>query len=171
MSSDNFGVRAGEQAVTLPQNFDAGLYFIGRVRTPWRERQSCPKNSAESDAVCTIELDPRYAPGLAEVASCSHLVALYWMDKAPRNLVVQRPRHADAVRGVFALRSPARPNPIALAVVELLGIEGTTLRVRGLDCLDNTPLLDLKPYFASTDAKPEARVGWHADKKAREGSA
>jgi tRNA (Thr-GGU) A37 N-methylase len=63
------------------------------------------------------------------------------------------------------LRSPARPNPIALSVVELVAVAGPELRVRGLDCLDGTPLLDLKPYFASTDARPAARVGWHAARR------
>jgi tRNA (Thr-GGU) A37 N-methylase len=87
------------------------------------------------------------------------------MDRAPRNLVLQTPRHYGDTRGVFALRSPARPNPIALSVAELITIEGTTLAVRGLDCLDGTPLLDLKPYFASTDAKPLAEVGWHTARK------
>ncbi len=72
--------------------------------------------------------------------------------------MIQRPRHADGPRGTFSLRSPARPNPIALSVVELLGRDGDTLRVRGLDCLDGTPLLDIKPYYASTDARPDAQV-------------
>lgn len=66
-------------------------------------------------------------------------------------------------RGTFALRSPARPNPIALSVVRLVGIEGGTLSVTGLDCLDGTPLLDIKPYFASTDCVPDAVVGWHSE--------
>jgi tRNA (Thr-GGU) A37 N-methylase len=89
------------------------------------------------------------------------------MDRAPRNLLLQTPRHYDETRGVFALRSPARPNPIALSVAELIRIDGRTLEVRGLDCLDGTPLLDLKPYFALTDAKPLAEVGWHAARKRR----
>jgi tRNA-Thr(GGU) m(6)t(6)A37 methyltransferase TsaA len=160
--SGEFGIREGESAVALPEAYDAGLYFIGRIRTPWTRRKECPKNGAESDAVCTIELDPRFADGLADLSTCSHLIALYWMDRAPRNLVRQVPRHYGVPRGVFALRSPARPNPIALSVVALLRIDGTRLAVRGLDCLDGTPLLDLKPYFASTDARPDATVGWHA---------
>ena len=69
-------------------------------------------------------------------------------------------------RGTFSLRSPARPNPIAMSVVKLLKIEGNKLSVVGLDCLDGTPLLDLKPYFASTDAVPDAVVGWHKARKA-----
>lgn len=162
-----FGPRDGERTVDLPERFDAGLYFIGRIRTPWRSREECPKNSAESDAVCTIELDLRYADGLKDLDTSSHVIVLYWMDRAPRDLVLQRPRHYGETRGVFALRSPARPNPIALSVAELIAIDGPRLAVRGLDCLDGTPLLDLKPYFASTDAKPLAEVGWHAARTRR----
>jgi tRNA-Thr(GGU) m(6)t(6)A37 methyltransferase TsaA len=162
MSDDGFGPRPGEVAIALPDATDAGVYFIGRLRTPWSKREECPKNGGESTAPCAIELDPRYADGLQDVAGCTHLIVLYWMDRAPRNLIRQRPRHHGETRGVFALRSPARPNPIGLSVVRLLGIEGSRLRVEGLDCLDGTPLVDIKPYFASTDARPEAEVGWHA---------
>jgi tRNA-Thr(GGU) m(6)t(6)A37 methyltransferase TsaA len=161
MDESEFGIRPGESAIELPASFGAGLYFIGRIRTPWSRREECPKNSGESDAICTIELDPRYEAGLADVRGCTHLIVLYWMDRAPRNLVLQTPRHYGVARGVFALRSPARPNPIAMSVVQLIEIDGVRLRARGLDCLDGTPLLDLKPYFASTDAKPDAIVGWH----------
>ena len=161
MDEREFGIRPGETAIELPAGFDAGLYFIGRIRTPWSRREECPKNGAESQAICTIQLEARYAAGLADLETCTHLVVLYWMDRAPRNLVLQTPRHYGVARGVFALRSPARPNLIALSVVELLGLDGTRLAVKGLDCLDGTPLLDLKPYFASTDAKPDAEVGWH----------
>ena len=116
--------------------------------------------------MCTIELDPRWAAALKDVESCSHLVVLYWMDKSRRDIVLQVPRHYRVQRGTFALRSPARPNPIAMSVVRLLKVDGNRLDVVGLDCLDGTPLLDLKPYFASTDSVPEAVVGWH---KARKG--
>ena len=75
------------------------------------------------------------------------------------------PRHYGVQRGTFALRSPARPNPIAMSVVRLLRLDGARLEVVGLDCLDGTPLLDLKPYFASTDAVADAVVGWHAARK------
>jgi len=164
MASPDFGTREGEQAVELPGQFDAGLYFIGRIRTPWKTRKDCPKNARESDAVCTIELDERWTAGLKEAETCSHLVLLYWMDKSPRNVVLQVPGHYGVQRGTFALRSPARPNPIAMSVVTLKGIAGNKLSVVGLDCLDGTPLLDIKPYFASTDAVPEAVVGWHKPK-------
>ncbi|MBI2716658.1 MAG: tRNA (N6-threonylcarbamoyladenosine(37)-N6)-methyltransferase TrmO [Rhizobiales bacterium] len=126
----------------MPGQPDAAVYFIGRIRTPWKSRKDCPKNARESEAVCTVELDARWREGLTDVETCSHLVLLYWMDKAPRNLSLR----------TFALRSPARPNPIAMSVVRLVGIEGGTLSVVGLDCLDGTPLIDIKPYFASTDS-------------------
>jgi tRNA-Thr(GGU) m(6)t(6)A37 methyltransferase TsaA len=162
---DPYGIRPGELAIALPDAFDASLYFIGRIRTPWTRREDCPKNARETDAVCSIEIDARWAPALAGVETCSHLHVLYWMDKSRRDLVVQVPRHYGAGRGTFALRSPARPNPIAMSVVRLVRVDGTRLSVVGLDCLDNTPLLDLKPYFASTDAIGEALVGWHAGRQ------
>ena len=114
-----------------------------------------------------IEVDPRWAPALKDVESCSHLVVLYWMDRSRRDIVLQVPSHYGVQRGTFSLRSPARPNPIAMSVVKLLKIEGNRLSVVGLDCLDGTPLLDLKPYFASTDAVPDAVVGWHKARKAQ----
>jgi len=160
----DFGIRPGEQVIELPAAPDAGVYFIGRIRTPWTNRKNCPKNARESDAACTVEIDARFAPGLKDVESCSHLVLLYWMDKAPRNLVLQVPDQYGEQHGTFALRSPARPNPIALSVVKLLKIDGNELQVIGLDCLNGTPLLDIKPYFASTDSVPDAAVGWRRRK-------
>ncbi|MFK5596686.1 tRNA (N6-threonylcarbamoyladenosine(37)-N6)-methyltransferase TrmO [Methylobacterium sp. HMF5984] len=157
-AGDAFARRAGEEAVALPDRADAGLHFIGRIHTPWTVRGDCPKNGLQTDAACTVAVDPRYAPGLQNVEGASHLILLYWMDRAERGLLVQRPRHADGSRGTFSLRSPARPNPIALSVVELLGRDGATLTVRGLDCLDGTPLLDIKPYYATTDSRPDATV-------------
>ncbi|MDC7785416.1 tRNA (N6-threonylcarbamoyladenosine(37)-N6)-methyltransferase TrmO [Rhodoplanes sp. TEM] len=155
-------MRTGEIAVPLPESFDAGLFYIGRIRTPWTRRSDCPRNARESDAVCTIEVDERFAAALRGVETCTHLLVLYWMDRARRDLVVQAPRHYKEPRGTFALRSPVRPNPIAASVVRLLGVDGTRLSVVGLDCLDGTPLVDIKPYFASTDAVGDAVVGWHA---------
>jgi tRNA-Thr(GGU) m(6)t(6)A37 methyltransferase TsaA len=157
-------IRAGEIAVTLPETFDAGVYFIGRIRTPWTRRDQCPKNARGSDAECVIELDPRYTAALDGVAACTHLVVLYFMDQARRDLLVQSPRHGER-RGTFAIRSPVRPNPIAMSVVRLVRIEGAKLTVVGLDCLDGTPLIDIKPYFASVDSVPDAVVGWRQGSK------
>ncbi len=168
MNSKDFGIWDGEVTAELPAQPDAGVYFIGRIRTPWTEREQCPKNARESDAVCTVEVEERWVPALKDVASCTHLVLLYWMDRAPRNIVLQVPSHYGVQRGTFALRSPARPNPIAMSVVKLHGVEGNELKVSGLDCLDGTPLIDIKPYFASTDSVPDAQVGWHKDGRSAE---
>jgi tRNA-Thr(GGU) m(6)t(6)A37 methyltransferase TsaA len=162
---DAYGLREGEVAVALPERFDASLYFIGRIHTPWRRREDCPKNARGSDALCTIVLDPRWTDGLKGLETASHVIVLYWMDRARRDLVLQAPRHYAEQRGTFALRSPVRPNPIALSVAKLAGIEGNRLSVIGIDCLDNTPLLDIKPYFASTDSVPDAAVGWQANRQ------
>ena len=164
MPGSHPGVRDGEVATDLPEHFDASLYYIGRIHTPWQHRKDCPKNARESDAVCTVEVDPRWQRGLKDAETCSHLVLLYWMNHSPRDLLLQVPRHYGTPHGTFALSSPARPNPIAMSVVKLLGIEGNRLSVVGLDCLDGTPLIDIKPYYASTDSVPEAVVGWRKRK-------
>jgi tRNA-Thr(GGU) m(6)t(6)A37 methyltransferase TsaA len=150
------GVRPGEVVVDLPAQTDAGVYFIGRIHTPFKMRADCPKNTAQSDAVGRVELDPRYAEGLKDLQLYSHVILLYWMDQARRDLLQQVPAYLGHPRGTFALRSPVRPNPISLGVVELVKIEGSALVVRKVDCLDGTPLLDIKPYFASTDSIPGA---------------
>jgi tRNA-Thr(GGU) m(6)t(6)A37 methyltransferase TsaA len=153
-------IRPGEVAIALPEAFDAGLYFIGRIRTPFKRREDCPKSTAASDAAGRLELDPRYAAGLKDLELYSHAILLYWMGDARRDLIQQMPGHLAHLgqpRGTFALRSPVRPNPIALSVVELLAFDAGGVTVRTVDCVDGTPLLDIKPYFASSDAVPGAR--------------
>jgi tRNA-Thr(GGU) m(6)t(6)A37 methyltransferase TsaA len=151
------GIRPGEVRIELPADFDTGVYFIGHIRTPFKTRDQCPTNIAAATAEGRVELDPRYAGGLADLSLYSHVWLLYWMDRARRDLIQQVPAHLDWPRGTFALRSPVRPNPVALAAVEMLSIEGTTIHVRNVDCIDGTPLIDIKPYFASIDSIPGAR--------------
>ena len=105
MNDDAFGIRPGEVKTDLPEKFDAGVYFIGRVHTPWTKREDCPKNARESDAVCTIEVDARFAPALADIESCSHLLVLYWMDRSRRDLVLQVPHSYGRTRGTWRTRS------------------------------------------------------------------
>ena len=155
--ADQSDVRPGEAGIQLPGTFDAGVYFIGHIRTPFKTRDDCPKSTAQTRAVGRVELDPRYAAGFKDLGLYSHVLLLYWMHQARRDLIEQVPRHLGHARGTFALRSPVRPNPIAVAVTELIGIDGTTLTVRNVDCIDGTPLLDIKPYFASTDSIPDAK--------------
>src|ERR1700682_4950497 len=88
LNSDPFGLREGEVAVELPEGFDASLYFIGRIRTPWTRREDCPKNGRESEAVCTIELDSRWVQGLTGLETSRHGVVLYWCDRVGYSPVV-----------------------------------------------------------------------------------
>lgn len=150
-------IRPGEVEIELPATFDAGLHFIGRIRTPFKTRGDCPKNTSRSNAIGQIELNGLYANGLKDLQLYSHAILLYWMDQARRDLIAQVPAFLGHPRGTFALRSPVRPNPIALGVVEIVGIAGGTLTVRNVDCVDGTPLVDIKPYFASTDSFPDAK--------------
>ncbi len=140
---------------------DGHVVFIGRIRSPWSKREDCPKNMAAARATglqATIEIDPAYRPGLLGLAGTSHLAVLTWLHFAPRNLIVQKPRHSAEPKGVFALRSPARPNPIGLHVVRptAIDMDAGILTIDGVDVLDGTPVLDIKPYFASIDAFPDA---------------
>lgn len=140
---------------------DGHIHFIGRVRSPWTSRENCPKNMAaarETGQPASIEIGGAFRPGLLGLDRYSHIVVLSWFDRAQRNLIVQKPRHAADAKGVFALRSPVRPNPIGLHVVGLKGIDADkgVLKIDAIDLLDGTPVIDIKPYFASSDAFPEA---------------
>ena len=145
MADTDDELRAGEVAVTLPATIDAGVYFIGVIRTPWKARGDCPKRGSMDGPLCSIIVDKRWQQALTDIGDHPRIQVLYWMDRARRDLVLQTPIRTGQTTGSFALRSPVRPNPIASSVVALVGIEGATLHVRGLDCLDGTPLIDLKP--------------------------
>lgn len=142
-------LRPGEQAVALPPQTDAGVYFIGTIRTPWRSRAECPKRGSPDGPICSIIIDERWRLALTDLASHPRLQVLYWMHRARRDLVLQLPLRTGRISGSFALRSPLRPNPIAASIVDLVAIEGTIVQVRGLDCIDGTPLIDLKPDRAA----------------------
>jgi tRNA (adenine37-N6)-methyltransferase len=138
-------IRDGEVAVTPPTPTDAGLVFIGRIQTPWTSRMEAPRQGRTDGPVCRIEVFEPWVQALHGLAQYKRIEVLYWLHMSRRDLVMQSPRNDGAVRGTFSLRSPARPNPIGTSIVELIGIDGPTVLVRGLDCLDGTPLLDLKP--------------------------
>jgi tRNA-Thr(GGU) m(6)t(6)A37 methyltransferase TsaA len=145
-------LRPGEVAVAMPPQSDAGVYFIGTIHTPWQARSECPKRGSPDGPICSIVVDERWREALTDLADHRRIQVLYWMHRARRDLVLQTPFRTGQTTGSFALRSPVRPNPIASSVVELVSIEGATLQVRGLDCLDGTPLIDLKPDRATTPA-------------------
>jgi tRNA-Thr(GGU) m(6)t(6)A37 methyltransferase TsaA len=138
-------VRSGELAVDLPARADAEVYFIGRIRTPWTDRLTCPRQGRGDGPTCRIELFAPWDQGLDSIAEFARLEVLYWLHESRRDLALQAPKSDGNARGVFSLRTPVRPNPIGTSIVELVKVEGPVLLVRGLDCLDGTPLIDLKP--------------------------
>jgi tRNA (adenine37-N6)-methyltransferase len=138
-------IRAAERAIEWPDASDAGLIFIGRIHTPWTSRMDCPRQGRLDGPTCRIEIFAPWREALTGVEDFARLEILYWLHRSRRDLVLQSPRDDGAVRGTFALRSPVRPNPIATSIVTLVGRKDLTLLVRGLDCLDGTPLLDIKP--------------------------
>src|SRR5688572_17072966 len=157
-------IRPGEVALTsdpAQAAGDAHVVFIGRIRTPWNSRADAPKNPNEArqrGGTAHVELDVAFRPGLQGLEHFSHAIVLYWMHEARRDLLVQVPRQGGKTHGTFALRSPVRPNPIALSVVRLLNVDADAGRVDidAIDCLDGTPLLDIKPYRPGVDAMPDA---------------
>lgn len=134
---------------------------IGVIHTPYSETAETPIQGAfEPDAVGTVEVFDEFAEGLADVEGFSHLTLIYIFHKAkPAGLIV-KPFLVDELKGVFATRSPRRPNGIGMTTVRLLGRDGNFLRVAGVDMLDGTPLLDIKPYVPYFDEKTGTRVGW-----------
>lgn len=147
-------LRAGETVAPLPERSDARLVYIGRIRTPFLTRDLCPRQGRADGPECRVEVAAPWAAGLAGLESYAQVEVLYWLHEARRDLVVQCPKSDGRLIGTFALRSPLRPNPIATSICELVRIEPGALVVRGLDCLDGTPLLDIKPYRG--EFKPQA---------------
>ena len=140
---------------------------IGYAKTPYHNTHEIPKGfGAKHDAVGILEILPRFEAGLTDIEGFSHLFVLWVFDRSEGFELVGTPPIDDRPHGVFATRSPRRPNPIGLTVVELLRREGSSLHVRGLDMLDGTPILDLKPYLSSIPAEKLLR-GWLDEAEAR----
>ncbi len=119
--------------------------FIGVIRTPWASRAECPHYGVPDGPLCRIEVSEPWVAGLDGIEAFERLEILYWLHQSRRDLVRQSPGNDGATKGTFTIRSPVRPNPIGTSIVTLVGREGPALNVRGLDCVDGTPLLDLKP--------------------------
>jgi tRNA-Thr(GGU) m(6)t(6)A37 methyltransferase TsaA len=139
---------------------------IGLLHTPFTEPKGAPiQPCGAEEALGRAELRPELAPALEGLEGFSHVILLYHCHRAAAFKPKVRPFLDDNEHGLFATRAPARPNSIGLSVVELLGVEGHVLRLRGVDMLDQTPLLDLKPYVPRFDAPAgPIRTGWLADK-------
>jgi len=140
---------------------------IGYIRSPYSEASKIPKGlGAKHDVEGELEILPEFEQGLLDIDGFSHLYVIWCFDRSDGFDLCGRPPCDDRAHGVFATRSPRRPNPIALTVVELLGRRGNRLRVRGVDMLDGTPILDIKPYLSSIP-EDHLRRGWLAEVEAR----
>lgn len=140
---------------------------IGVVRSPYRDRDDIPHGlGARHRAEGVLDILPEYAAGLADIEGFSHLFVLWLFHRSPRTSLVSHPPSDDRPHGVFATRSPNRPNRIGLTLVELLRRDGNRLEVRGVDMLDESPILDIKPVLSSVP-DGELRRGWLADAEAR----
>ena len=143
---------------------------IGVIRTPFADPAGMPVQAVGATGVAgTIELDPAYTEGLADLDGFSHLTLLYHLHRIETVRLTLIPFLDDRPHGVFATRSPARPNPIGLSTVRLVGIEGSTMRIEDVDILDGTPLLDIKPYVPQLDDRADARIGWYLGRVDRVG--
>ena len=140
---------------------------IGFVRSPFTDTAQIPKGpGAEHTAEGVLELRPELREGLTDIEGFSHLYVIWVFDRVQGHTLLSTPPTATRPHGVFATRSPRRPNPIGLTVVTLLRRDGHELHVRGVDMLDGTPILDIKPYLSSVPAE-KLRRGWVAEAEAR----
>jgi len=125
------------------------LQQIGVIHSPFKTRAEAPFQGRHSEEVCEVEVFEEFLPGLSDVEGCTHLILLYWLDRADRNMLKAFPPYDGKEHGVFATRSPNRPNPIGVGIVELRGVEGGRLKVRGLDAMEGSP-----PPWPSSSSAP-----------------
>jgi len=134
---------------------------IGKIHTPFDALEDMPiQPKGASEVVGTIELEEQYAEGLSDLDGFSHIYLLYEFHMAQRTALTVTPFMDTTPRGVFATRSPLRPNHIGISIVKLIGVEKNILTVQGIDILNGSPLLDIKPYIAAFDAVEQSRSGW-----------
>ncbi|WP_428492119.1 tRNA (N6-threonylcarbamoyladenosine(37)-N6)-methyltransferase TrmO [Rhodopila sp.] len=149
----------------MPDTSEMRLHPIGTLHTPWTSIADCPRNGRQPNPApdCAAKLFPEFLDGLGSLDGFSYLILLYWLGPQPQPRLSLTPPFDSRSRGVFATRAPFRPNPIGLSVVAFDGLAAPdTLKVRYLDCVDGTALLDIKPYLPTTDSEPGAAMGWLA---------
>jgi tRNA-Thr(GGU) m(6)t(6)A37 methyltransferase TsaA len=134
---------------------------IGVIHSPFTDKAQTPIQAARSQALGRIEVYPEFAAGLQDLDGFSHLILLYVFHQSNGYTLQVKPFLDDQVRGLFATRYPRRPNPIGLSIVQLLARQENILDIEGVDMLDGTPLLDIKPYIPDFDVRTESRSGWY----------
>jgi len=138
---------------------DLTLTPVGIVHSPYLKRGDAPRQGRFSDILSRIEIFDPYAPGLKDIEDHTHLVILCWFDRSSRKELFATPPGSGKEHGVFATRSPERPNPLGLSLVDLVSREGPVLTVRGLDAFDGTPVIDIKPHIPDLDCvKPDTKI-------------
>jgi len=133
---------------------------IGAIHSPFKEKVETPIQPFRSRAIGEIKVFEEFAEGLQDIEKFSHIIILYLFHKSNGFNLLVKPFMDNDLRGLFATRHPARPNPIGLSVVELIGRKGSTLRVKGIDVIDGTPLLDIKPFVPAFDNAKNVNIGW-----------
>jgi tRNA (adenine37-N6)-methyltransferase len=139
------GLRPSEIAVEWTERVDAALVFIGVIRTPWASLADCPHFGSRDGPACGIEVNEPWVAALDGIEAFDLVEVFYWLHQSRRDLIRQSPGRDGATKATFTIRSPIRPNPIGTSIVTLVDRTGPSLVVRGLDCVDGTPLLDLRP--------------------------
>ena len=141
---------------------------IGVIHSPYKDRGEAPYQGHKSEAISQIEVFKEFEEGLQDIEGFSHIIVIYWFHKSQGYHLLVKTPWDDIPHGLFTTRSPHRPCPLALTVVELLAREKNILKVKGLDAIDGTPLLDIKPYIPEVDERSVAKSGWLAGKLGKE---
>jgi tRNA-Thr(GGU) m(6)t(6)A37 methyltransferase TsaA len=134
---------------------------IGVIHSPFTDKKQTPIQPTRSQAVGQVEVYPEFAEGLQDIEGLSHVILLYVFHCSSGYTLRVKPFLDDTLHGLFATRYPCRPNPIGLSIVRLIARRGNVLEIEGVDVLDGTPLLDIKPYVPDFDARENVRVGWY----------
>ncbi len=137
---------------------------IGLIHSPYRSRKEAPRQGCKREEICRVEVFKEFAAGLKDIETFSHIILIYWLHESRGYSLTVIPSWDTKPHGLFTTRSPNRPAPLGLNVVELIAVEENVLKVRGLDAIDGTPLLDIKPYIPFIDEKDNVRLGWLRDK-------
>lgn len=147
--------------INIKMSKEIELKPIGIIHTPYKESKGMPiQGGFEKDVLGRIELFPEYKDGLKDIEGFSHLILIYYFDRAKEEKLIGKPFLEDQTHGIFAIRSPKRPNHIGFSIVKLEKVEGNVVTFSEVDMLDGTPLLDIKPYISHFDSRENVKNGW-----------
>jgi tRNA-Thr(GGU) m(6)t(6)A37 methyltransferase TsaA len=142
-------------------NFE--IIQIGVIRTPFKSKDKIPIQASKSDIIAEAEVFLDYSEGLDSLDGFSHVILLYWFHRAQPLKLMTTPFLDTKERGLFSTRAPSRPNPIGLSIVKIIQIKGNSVKFKGADMLDDTPLIDIKPFVPEFDNRSDASSGWLTD--------